>query len=47
MGFMPDLKGLTAKLEDKFSQMMAELQMIRATLDQILAELRTQRGGTP
>jgi hypothetical protein len=44
MGLMPDIKGITAKLEDRFAQMMTELQLIRETLDAILGELRTQRG---
>lgn len=47
MPFGVDIKGMTAKLDERFAQMMAELQMMREALDAILAELRTQRGGTP
>lgn len=47
MGMFPDLKGMTAKLDERFAQMMAELQMMRETLEAILAEIRTQQGGTP
>lgn len=47
MPFGVDIKGMTAKLDERFAQMMAELQMMRETLEAILAELRTQRGGTP
>ena len=44
MPFGIDVKGMTAKLDERFASMMAELQMIREALDAILAELRTSRG---
>lgn len=44
MPFGVDVKGITAKLDERFTQMMAELQMMRETLEAILGELRTQRG---
>jgi hypothetical protein len=44
VAFGIDVKGLTAKLDERFQQMMLELQRIRETLEQILAELRTVRG---
>lgn len=47
MPFGVDVKGITAKLDERFGQMMEELRAMRATLEAILGELRTQRGGTP
>lgn len=44
MAFGIDVKGITAKLDERFGQMMTELQKIAATLEAILGELRTQRG---
>ncbi|HYH51166.1 MAG TPA: hypothetical protein VEG38_16595 [Acidimicrobiia bacterium] len=44
MAFGIDMKGITAKLDERFSQMMSELQRIREVLEAILAELRTVRG---
>lgn len=47
MPFGVDVKGITAKLDERFGQMMTELAKINATLEAILGELRTQRGGAP
>jgi len=44
MGLVPDIKGITAKLEDRFQQLLTELQNMHATLRAVLDELRTQRG---
>ena len=46
-GFMPDLGKMQGMFDEKFSQLLGELQAMHGVLDQILAELRTQRGGTP
>lgn len=43
-GLMPDISGLTDQMNEKFSQLLGELQAMHAVLDAILAELRTQRG---
>ena len=40
MGFMPDVKGITAKLDERFQQMMQILQEML----QVLREIRDQRG---
>jgi hypothetical protein len=47
MGFMPDIKGLTAKLDERFAAMMSELQAIRNVLMQILAEEQKGNNSEP
>lgn len=48
MGFLPDVKGMTAKLEDHFQQLVAELRVLGDKLDGILDELRKKnQGGVP
>ncbi len=42
MPFGVDVKGMTAKLDEKFSQMMTELQAIRNVLMQILAAVQKE-----
>lgn len=44
MAFGVDVKGITAKLEERFQSLLAEIQAMHATLREVLAELRTQRG---
>lgn len=43
-GMFPDIGGLTNQMNEKFGQLLGELQAMHAVLDAILAELRTQRG---
>jgi Skp family chaperone for outer membrane proteins len=43
MAFGIDVKGITAKLDEKFAQMMTELQAIRSVLMQILAQLQKEK----
>jgi hypothetical protein len=40
----PKPADITAQLNEKFQQLVAELQTIQGILGDILAELRTQRG---
>jgi hypothetical protein len=42
MAFGIDVKGMTAKLDERFGQMMTELQAIRNVLMQILAQLQKE-----
>lgn len=44
MPFGIDVKGLTAKLDERFQLLLSEIQNMHATLREVLAELRTQRG---
>lgn len=45
MGFgLPDMGQLRSMFDEKFSELLDQLVAIRSTLEQILAELRTQRG---
>lgn len=41
---IPKMGDITAQLNDKFAQLISELQAMHGVLDEILAELRTQRG---
>lgn len=41
---LPDMGQLRSMFDEKFSELLDQLVAIRAVLDQILAELRTQRG---
>lgn len=42
---LPKPSDITAQINDKFSQLIAELHTMQGILGDILAELRTQRGG--
>jgi hypothetical protein len=51
MGFMPDVKGLTAKLEERFQQLVAELRVIGDKLDTLIEQgkekAKGEGGGIP
>jgi hypothetical protein len=42
---LPDMGKLQGMFDEKFNALLAELQSMHGVLDQILVELRTQRGG--
>lgn len=44
MGFMPDIGKLQGMFDEKFSALLGELQSMHGVLNDILTELRTQRG---
>lgn len=44
---MPKVSEITAQLNEKFGQLIAELHTMQGILGDILAELRTQRGTPP
>ena len=44
MPFGVDVKGITQQLKDSFAELMAEIKMMRESLDAILAELKRQGG---
>lgn len=41
--FGVDVKGLTAKLDERFQALLSEIQNMHATLRAVLEELRLQR----
>lgn len=41
--FGVDIKGMTAKLEGRFQELLTEIQNMHATLRAVLEELRLQR----
>lgn len=43
-GMFPDIGKLQGMFDEKFTALLTELQAMHATLNDILAELRTQRG---
>lgn len=43
---LPKMNEITNQLNGKFDEMMKELRSMKAVLDAILTELRTQRGGS-
>lgn len=45
-GFLPDIGALTDQLNEKFAQLLAELQGMHQTLNDILAAVRAQSGAT-
>ena len=44
MGMFPDVNALRSMFDEKFGELIDHLVQINATLGEILAELRTQRG---
>jgi hypothetical protein len=46
-GLFPDIGAIQNQVDEKFGQLIAELHTMQGILGDILAELRTQRGGTP
>jgi hypothetical protein len=47
VAFGIDIKGMTAKLDERFVQMMSELSAIRNVLMQILAALQKEQTSAP
>lgn len=48
MGFgLPDMGKLTESFDAKFGELRDRLDTIIERLDTLIAEMRTQRGGTP
>lgn len=42
MGLMPDVKGMTAKLEERFSQLIAEIRVLQDKLDTLIEQGKEQ-----
>lgn len=38
MGLMPDVKGMTAKLEERFAQLIAEIRVLQDKLDTLIEQ---------
>lgn len=46
-GMFPDIGKLQGMFDEKFNALLTELQAMHGVLDEMLAELRTQRGAPP
>lgn len=44
MGMFPDIGSIRSEMDEKFGELVDHLVQINATLELVLAELRTQRG---
>lgn len=42
MGFMPDVKGMMAKLEERFAQLIAEIRVLQDKLDTLIEQGKGQ-----